>query len=69
MRLRIEIDMANAAFEEDTEYELQHILDGVPARVVRQIILQQRGLPPADDLLKDINGNTVGRVEIRAHFK
>lgn len=52
MRLKIIIDMDNAAFEDDPG-ELARILETIPLKIEQQ-----------KEKLFDINGNTVGRIKI-----
>lgn len=66
MKVVIEIECDNAAFEDDFGAELSHILSTVPLRV-----LHQRHRPGSacdatewSDKLLDSNGNTVGKVEV-----
>ena len=52
MKFRCEIDMSNAAFDENREFELCRIL----TMIVRQVREGQTGMG-----LKDSNGNRVGQ--------
>lgn len=62
MKAIIEIEMDNAAFEDDLHGELQRILGTVPRKVYGQ--LSCAGGTRKADLLKDVNGNTVGTVRV-----
>lgn len=50
MRLKLEIELDNAAFEDDVEEEVLRILSTVRVR--------------DGQILRDINGNKVGKVEL-----
>lgn len=52
MKLRIEIDMDNAAFEDDPQPEV--------CRILREYIKAGR----LEKVLMDVNGNRVGRAEV-----
>lgn len=59
MKLKLEIKMDNAAFEENAGSEV--------ARILRQIAdeVDCRDLLPGEEIrLRDINGNTVGQAKI-----
>lgn len=60
MKATITIDMDNAAFADDWQQELARILD--------KLATSLRTYPSADSrwALRDINGNTVGEMEITA---
>lgn len=67
MKAIIEIELGNAAFEDDLYGELQRILGTVPRKVYKQLSRAGGCLctaAEADDLLKDVNGNTVGTVRV-----
>lgn len=56
MKLRIEIDLENAAFEDDPGAEIRCILRNVPRRLT---------LTEVDSVkLRDSNGNRVGSAEV-----
>lgn len=57
MKLRIEIDLDNAAFEDDRE-ELPRLLMQITAQ------FRGRAIGPISMTLRDSNGNTVGTVEV-----
>jgi hypothetical protein len=57
--LRIEIKMDNAAFEDDAPTEIARILRQYAERLERQ---HDRIL--TFDILRDINGNRVGKAEV-----
>lgn len=65
--IRIEIDCKDAALHDDIYEELKRILATIPDKIVEQLERDGRciciALESADKLF-DINGNTVGTVEI-----
>jgi hypothetical protein len=67
MRVQIEIDTSNDAFEEDPYGEFVRIMDTVSAKVHR-ILARAPGCictaPEVDDKIMDLNGNTVGSITI-----
>lgn len=69
MRVKIEVECDNAAFQDGQLYnELRRILRQALRKVPK---LRRRkpclcDAPEADDVLLDTNGNTVGRVEVFA---
>jgi hypothetical protein len=67
MKIVIEIDCGNAALHDDPPNELRRILATVPGKVAAQLERDGRCICEAlesADMLKDINGNTVGTVKI-----
>jgi hypothetical protein len=61
MTLTITIDMDNAAFEDDTEGECARILKDLAEKI-------DKGFGPTEYgnvTLRDVNGNTVGKAEVR----
>jgi hypothetical protein len=54
MKLKIEINMDNAAFEDNAEEEIRAILANVTPNMSKYSIIK----------LRDSNGNTVGHYEI-----
>ena len=61
MKLKIEIEMENEAFEADRLGEASRILRGMTAG------LRHNGMNVGDVItLRDINGNTVGKAEVVA---
>jgi len=58
MKLRIEIDLGNAAFDVVPENEVCRLLHEASVRV------SEYGIQKAAGRLLDINGNTCGKVEI-----
>lgn len=67
MKLTIEIEMSNAAFQENPTLELSRTMDTVAGKVSRQLQREDGCICVAleiDDKLKDINGNTVGFVKL-----
>jgi len=67
MRVLIEVNCENSAFEADLAGELKRILATVPLKVYEQL---EHGVgclceaPERADKLFDINGNTVGFVRV-----
>lgn len=67
MKLFMEIDLDNAAFEDDFEGELKRILGRVSAKVMNQRARADGCIcdaPEVDDKILDVNGNTVGRLRL-----
>jgi hypothetical protein len=70
MKIRIEIDCGNAALQDDDgvdEVELHRILCTVPPKVNKQLERDDECVcdaPEVADKLMDINGNTVGTLEV-----
>lgn len=67
MKIRIEIDCDNAAFEHDTIGEVERILRGIGPKLRDQMGRAPGCLctaPESADKLKDRNGNTVGTLTI-----
>ena len=67
MHLRIEVDMSNDAFVEDPLGELVRVLSTVVNKVRNQRDRDPRCIcdaPEIDDVLKDVNGNTVGSIKL-----
>ena len=65
--IRIEINCDGSALHDDIIGELERILGTVPAKIEQQLERSGRCIceaKEATDLLLDINGNTVGTVEI-----
>ncbi len=56
MKAKIEIEMSNAAFEEAPASEL--------ARILRELANRVEGDGDELGLIRDINGNTVGKFEV-----
>lgn len=68
MKLNISLEIDNDAFENNLESELARILGTVPGKVMRQLGRDSTCAcihPEADDVLQDINGNTVGTVSLK----
>jgi hypothetical protein len=67
MRLKIEIEMDGAAFEDGPEMEVQRILQGLFGYHLEDLLRPSReyGAPGAGRTLRDTNGNRAGfaRVE------
>lgn len=62
MKLQIEIEMGNAAFQDNGPYELARILEDVKRKVFS---LGEEPLPSGfKEKLFDSNGNTVGKAEV-----
>lgn len=59
MKLKIEIEMDNAAFEESSGDECARIL-----QVVAQDCKRGHILPEFERVLRDVNGNTVGKAKV-----
>lgn len=67
MKVLIEVECSNAAFDDYPENELRRILNTVPRKVIRQLSRQAGCVcqhPEADDKLLDANGNTVGTLKV-----
>ena len=67
MKVRIEFDTDNAAFEDGFGYELAKVLGQASDKVIRQMSRCDGCVcdaPERDDVLLDSNGNTVGTVRI-----
>lgn len=61
MKIKITIDCGNAAFDPEPSYEVARILSKI-ARLIRE---DECPLTVWDnESLNDINGNTVGRIEV-----
>jgi len=68
MKLTIEINMDNAAFDGPLCGELSRILSSVTRKVESQLERSPECIcdaPEIDDKLLDINGNTVGSVRLQ----
>lgn len=66
-KVTIEIELENAAFEDDLEGELTRILSVCTRKVLRQSRRSPDTVCTAaesDDVLLDINGNTVGTIAL-----
>lgn len=69
MRILIEIDCNGSALHSDIIGELGRILSTVPGKIEQQLERDGRCIcfaKEAADKLIDINGNTVGTLEIRS---
>jgi hypothetical protein len=66
MKVIIEIECDNAAFEDDFYKEFKRILRAVPEKVAAQAHRKHSicNAPEIADVLIDINGNTVGSVKV-----
>lgn len=67
MKLTIELEMDNAAFDENPTLELSRIMETVAGKVSRQLQREDGCICVAleiDDKLLDANGNTVGFVRL-----
>ena len=67
MKLTIEIEMGNAAFQDDPTLELSRIMETVAGKISRQLQREDGCICVAleiDDKLLDRNGNTVGFVKL-----
>lgn len=68
MRIIIEINCGNDAFNDDPIGELSRILRTVPGKIAN-ICGREAGClcdaPETDDKLQDANGNTVGSIKVR----
>lgn len=67
MKLTIELEMDNAAFDENPTLELSRIMETVAVKVSRQLQREDGCICVAleiDDKLLDANGNTVGFVRL-----
>lgn len=56
MQIKITIDCDNAAFDDMPGMEVSRILKGIAGRMLYGI--------PKDEVIMDINGNKVGKVEV-----
>jgi len=67
VKIYIEIECDGAAFEDRLSAEVAYLLGGVVGKIDR-MLKRKPCLCEAlesDDLIKDSNGNTVGRVKVR----
>lgn len=67
MKITIEFETSNAAFDVDPEPEIREILERVGRRVIGDIVSLERS-PKArvfSSAIMDSNGNTIGRITCR----
>ena len=67
MKLFIEIEMNNAAFDGDPLPEVVRLLEQAVGKVAMQLVRPEATVcdaPESTDKLLDINGNTVGSVRL-----
>jgi hypothetical protein len=66
VKVRIEFDMDNAAFEDDLNGALQFIFAQAHRKIHEQLERKEAlcKAPEAADKLLDLNGNTVGSIEL-----
>ena len=67
MKVTLELELGNAAFEDDMARELCRVFSTGPGKVMRQMERDPATVcdaPEADDKLFDSNGNTVGMVKV-----
>jgi len=53
--------------DKDDPYDIDHILEQIPSRIENQLNRKPGCLcthPESDDIIKDINGNTRGRITL-----
>jgi len=68
VKVLIEIDCNNAAFDEDPQGELGYILDQCNEKVDAPELFQAikaGDARPFSNPLRDSNGNTVGKIEVK----
>jgi len=56
MDIKISINCDNTAFEDDARFEIAHILIDLKIHVINKGVVSK--------LIKDTNGNTVGKFEV-----
>lgn len=66
MKVKIEFEVGNAAFEDDFHGELLLVLRQATAKVVQQLYRTECSCttPEAADILLDSNGNRIGTVAL-----
>lgn len=67
MKVKIEIECDNAAFDEDPQGEFGYILDQAKEKIDAPELfhaIQAGDARPFSNSLRDTNGNTVGKIEV-----